>query len=278
LRDDELRARLGESLNRAPTPQPGDIDDVARRARRLRLRRRVLGSAVALGIAAALALPLALLLPLRGSDPAPSSEGSALPADVAEVVCEQSGPRVLTPVVRPQQDGVHVRVRNTFDEMASFGLRAVSGGGQGDGAPPGVSELVFPLAPGDLIATCSPGDADHGDPRWKAPLEVLDPVGLFVPYAVQCGTGRVMAQIMDYGPGAHGPLGDPVQVARGSIEGLESTDVIERAGYPSERDSTQEAIVRVVREGRVIVAVHYTSDGQGGWLEHKRETCEGVIR
>jgi len=278
LRDDELRARLVESLNRAPTPQPGDIDDVARRARRLRIRRRVLGSAVALGIAAALALPLALLLPLRGSEPTPSSVGSNLPPDVAEVVCEPAGLRVLTPVVRPQQDGVHVRVRNTFEETASFGLRAISGGGQGDGAPPGVSELIFPVAPGDLIATCSPGNADHGDPRWKAPLEVLDPAGLFVPYAVQCGTGRVMAQIMDYGPGAHGPQGDPVQVARDSIEGLESTDVVERAGYPSERDSTEEAIVRVVREGRVIFAVHYTSDGQGGWLEHMRESCDDLLR
>jgi hypothetical protein len=272
LRDDELQQRLAESLRRVRPPQPGDIEHVARRARRLRVRRRVLQSSIALGIVVALALPLALLLPLQGSDEAPS--GSALPPQVAEVVCEPSGPRVLTPVVRPQQDGVHVRVRNTFPDTASFGLRVIDGGGQGDGAPPGVFELIFPVAPGELVATCSPPDADHGDARWRAPLEVVDPQGLFVPYAAQCRTGRVMAQIIDYASGAKGVQGDPVSIARDSLDGLESTDVVERAGYPSERRSIEEAIVRVVREGWVVAALNYRSDGHDGWLEDQRNTCE----
>jgi hypothetical protein len=200
---------------------------------------------------------------------------SALPTapDVAEVVCEPSGPRVLTPVVRPQEDGIHVRVTNTFDETVAFGLRAIRGGGQGDGAPPGVFELVFPVAPGDLIATCSPGDSDHGDPRWQARLRVVDPQGFFVPYALDCGGGQAMSGIIDYVSGARGPRGDPVQIARDSIEGLSSIDVVERAGYPSERRSTDEAIVRVVHAGRVVLTIHYRSDGQGGWLEDTRDSC-----
>jgi hypothetical protein len=231
----------------------------------------VFESVIVLGIAAALAVPLALLLPLRGSWEAPS--GSPLPPDVAEVVCEPAGPRVLTPVIRPQQDGVHLLVRNTFDEAVAVGLRAVSGGGRGDGGPPGEFEIVFPVAPGNLIVTCSPGDADHGDPRWQAPLEVVDPQDLFVPYALDCGGGQAMAQIIDYVPGAQGRRGDPVQIARDSIEGLSSTDVVDRAGYPSERQSTDEAIVRVVHEGSVVLTIHYRSDGQDGWLEDTRDSC-----
>jgi hypothetical protein len=275
LRDDELQQRLAESLRRVRPPQPGVIEHVARRARRLRVRRRVLQSSIALGIVVALALPLALLLPLQGSDEAPS--GSALPPQVAEVVCEPSGPRVLTPVVRPQPDGVHVYVRNTFDEAVAIGLRAVSGGGQGDGGPPGAFELVFSVAPGDLIVTCSPGDADHGDPRWQAPMDVVDPQGLFVPYRLDCAGGLV-AHASLFLSGAGGTPGDPVEITRRSLrQWLESSDVVERAGYPSERDSTEEAIVRVVREGRVIFALHYRSDGQGGWLEDTRESCADVI-
>jgi hypothetical protein len=198
---------------------------------------------------------------------------SALPPEVAVVICEPAGPRVLTPVVRPQQDGVHVRVRNTFDETVSLGLREVLGGGRGDGAPPGVSELVFPVAPGDLIATCSPGDADHGDARWRAPLQVVDPQRLFVPYALECGTGGGGREFTDYGPGAQGDHGDPVEIARRTLPGLRSTDVVERAGYPSERESSENAIVRVVRDGQVVQVAYYRSDGRGGWLQEMREGC-----
>jgi hypothetical protein len=271
LKDDELRDRLRDSLLRIPAAPAPNIEGVYSRARRLTVRRRVVGSVIALGVAAAFAVPLALLLPLEGSDEAPS--GSAPPPDVAQVVCEPSGPRVLTPVVRPQLDGVHVRVRNTFDEAVAIGLRAVSGGGQGDGGPPGVFELIFSVAPGDLVVTCSPGEADHGDPRWQAPMGVVDPEGIFVPYALECGGKQAMAGIFDYVSGATGPRGDPVEIARDSIEGLSSTDGVERAGYPSERRSTDEAIVRVVHEGRVVLTIHYRSDGQGGWLEDTRESC-----
>jgi hypothetical protein len=275
LRDDELRQRLGESLGRVAAPHPPDIEGVNRRARRMRVRRRAFEAVAALGIVAAFAVPLALLLPLRGSDEAPS--GSAVPPDAAEVVCEPSGPRVLTPVVRPQQDGVHVQVRSTFDQAVSVSLHAVSGGGQGDGGPPGAFELVFSVGPGDLIVTCSPGDADHGDPEWQAPMDVVDPQGLFVPYRLDCASGFV-EQVSDFVSGAGGTPGDPVEITRRSLrQWLESSDVVERAGYPSERDSTQEAIVRVVREGRVIFALHYRSDEQGGWLEDTRESCADVI-
>jgi hypothetical protein len=74
-----LGTKLGEGLKRLPLPGD-DMVDVARRARRLRVRRIAVAGAVALVAAAGITLPLLLLLPLGGTNadhPRPASSASA---------------------------------------------------------------------------------------------------------------------------------------------------------------------------------------------------------
>jgi hypothetical protein len=73
-----------------------------------------------------------------------------------------------------------------------------------------------------------------------------------------------------YAPGAVGDRGDPAEIARMRLTGLEDGDVVERAGYPLGGGT---AIVRVVRDGTVIAKAELFEDGQGGWLLSGLEGC-----
>ena len=101
-------------------------------------------------------------------------------------------------------------------------------------------------------------------------LDVVDPNGSFVPAEPECSSGEAWGMSPAYAPGAAGDRGDPVEIARMRLTGLEDGDAVERAGYPQAGGT---AIVRVVRDGTVIAKAELFDDGQGGWLLSSLQGC-----
>jgi hypothetical protein len=189
---------------------------------------------------------------------------SSLP-DAVQVVCDSHGTSVLTPIVRPQRDGVHLKIQNTTGEDLSFIV-----GADGDNAPAGSSELIWSLPPGTAkigcVALSAPGDTPP-----DGEVTIQDPEGLWIDPGVGCGTAVIGS--MDYVQGATGEPGDPVEIARARLrDRLQEGDIVQAAGYPEELDRH----VIVVRDGSTVADLRYVRDEAGtGWLEDAETICPG---
>ena len=235
---------------------------------RLKLSMKLL--AIALALLAA-ALPAGCGQGSAGpASTAPQAQSAALP-DVARIECQVNGARVLTARVRPQADGVHLEVRNDTGTELGFSAEDSEGGGQGASAPTGSVGYVWSLPPGRLFVKCTNDEADPSEVQ-GAELEVVDEDGLWVSTSLGDSCTEASVGTADYGAGAVGDRGDPVDIARGLFEkqGLEPGDVVEPAGYPS----GEETIVRVTRSGDVVATMSFLSDGAGGWLQENTTRCE----
>jgi hypothetical protein len=190
-----------------------------------------------------------VLLVLLGSctdskQPAPEPPEPVVPA-VAKVLCTEEGPRVETPVVRAQSDGVHFRITNETNDKTLFS----TGGGPETG----------PLTEGEhanVVSAVPPGESEVGcrrpDLRLKeyASIEVLDPEGWWTPGTeLECVSGSIQATIF-------GSARDesPLSQATELLKGVRPDDVVREAGYPGD----SEAIVTVARDGRVIMVVSFS--------------------
>ena len=103
---------------------------------------------------------------------APATTQSVLP-DAVQIVCDANGTTVLTPVVRPQRDGVHLHIQNTTGEDLGFIV-----GADGDNAPAGSSELIWPLPPGTAKVGCVAPSAP-GDTPPDGEVTIQDPDGIW---------------------------------------------------------------------------------------------------
>jgi hypothetical protein len=196
-------------------------------------------------------------------------------SDVAEFTCDETGtisPSSLT--IDAQPDGVHVAVTNAADERISFTVAGsesttyVVGDG---GADPGErKEVVLEIPPGDADVSCVLGSKGGIDTSPIADLRVADPAGTYIRIGMDC---PMSSQSPDHAPGAVGFRDDPAEVARQHLSGLEYDDAVERAGYPS----SEQPIVRVVRNGDVVAVATFMSDGRGGWLMDSLRVCVNVL-
>jgi hypothetical protein len=271
--DDELRRKVQEAMGRVPAPAPPDLAAVDRRVRRHRRRRIGFGSLATAIIMAMVAVPLALLSGLGGGSrtPAasPASRISAL-TDVAEVVCDETGTHVLTPVVRPQPDGVHFQVENMIGALHLFVIYQ-SGDGWGVLAAPGTSEPGGPetgaggwsVPPGNVTVDCG-GIPPLPPSPGEATFEVVDEDGIWVPTTLGCQDYK---QSFSGYPAEVGP--DPVQLARDHFGGLQESDVVRLAGYPEAAAPT----VVVERDGAVIALVDIFRHEDGEWLLERAKVC-----
>jgi len=198
------------------------------------------------------------------------------PAQVGRISCNGADPIVQTPVVATQPDGVHVEVSNPTEQAISFSI------GPDVGSPdevvsslaPGTVELVLTGAPGAMSFSCSPPPEEEGQAGVSGlgSFEVVDPAGNYVPAELECDTGSA------YGGGAAEPsggvgfAGDPVQVVRDHVSGLEFDDLVQRAGYVG----SEQPVIRIVRADAVVGKVTLSNDGSGGWLISSIEGCGGT--
>jgi hypothetical protein len=202
---------------------------------------------------------------------APASAENPVP-DVANVTCEGATITVDTSVVAAQPDGIHIGVTTIGDTPVAFHVAedagldsAVSSQGRGTSDPTG--EIVLTSAPGRYVLSCTaPTEGGVG----IASLDVVDPNGSFVPAEPECSGGEGWGMSPAYAPGAVGDRGDPAEIARMRLTGLEDGDDVERSGYPLGGGT---AIVRVVRDGNVIAKADLFDDGRGGWLLSSLEGC-----
>jgi len=226
-----------------------------------------------------LALAAALALPACGageeSGPAASTQASeppepALP-DLARVVCESQGPpRVETPSVKPQRDGVHLVFVNETGKDLSFSIEDPSEGGMGADAPRGTSTQVTDLHPGTVTIACYDPYTEDGSEVPRTPLEIVDDDGVWISVRLDCTAG--FDQVADYAEGARGDA-DPLEATRKGIGSyIEPGDVVEPAGYLD----APTPLYRLVRDGEVLAVVELLDDGAGGWLESSVTGCSSL--
>src|SRR5262245_38466850 len=105
-------------------PSQDENGSASRPPRSHTVRQVALGAVVLVFMVAGVAVPLALLSgsfqPTGGPSQTAAGPGSAAPAsplapNTAVVACTDQGTEVITPVVRPQPDGVHFRTVNETD-------------------------------------------------------------------------------------------------------------------------------------------------------------------
>ena len=226
--------RLGERAKVA-----SDAFERLERARRRRERhRRITAGTVALLVAIAGSVAAFTAFRASGGQAAGASGGAGVTtpapagaADVAGFTCDSTGtiaPSSLT--VDAQPDGVHVAVTNTADERIWF---TVSGGessiyfvNQGGADPGERGEIVLGLPPGDAKVSCVLDSMRGIDTSPIADLLVKDPTGSYVPIGMDCPKSN---QTSGDAASAVRFQGDPVEVARQHLSGLEYDDAVERA-------------------------------------------------
>jgi hypothetical protein len=199
----------------------------------------------------------------------PVSFANQAASDLAEFACDASGSIApSSSAVAAQPDGVHIAITNTGYARVMYWIDGIDG----DGAEPGErNETVWQLQPGTTTVVCGVVSGGGTSVASSASLKVVDPEGSYVPADLDC-PDAASSQISDYVEGAVGVQGDPVEVARQHLSGLEFDDQVDRAGYPE----SDHPVVRVVRDGDVVASATFLSDGQGGWLIETLDVCYGV--
>ena len=197
------------------------------------------------------------------SDATPSGEA----ADVLRLACSPDGtPEVLTSVVRPQPDGLHVIVDNRSNAEAvivrhpSRPYQAWSSGSNGLD-----DEFVMLTPPGEAFVSCMPVTVSPTPaPSPGAPLQpneasfaIVDD-GSWVSADPVCGLSDRWSFQVQTSVSTHNGW-TPAEAAARLVPGIRPSDVVERAGYlgsPFEDES-----VRVVRDGQVLAWMRAHSHG-----------------
>jgi hypothetical protein len=212
----------------------------------------------------------------REAVPAGSTESpqpGALPA-FARVVCQSAGPpRIETPAVKPQPDGVHIEFVNETGKDMGFSIEDPSEGGMGDNAPQGTSTQVVDLHPGTVSIACYDAfTADAGEAA-KTALRIVDEDDVWIPARLTCG--QQFSGYLDYAADARGNA-DPLEAAREGLGGyMQPGDTVEPAGYPEAQTTL---LYRMVRAGEVLAIVELEDDGSGGWLPGNVTGCSSLSR
>lgn len=202
-----------------------------------------------------------------GPDAPGAFEGKWTPApDIptrVEVTCAADGTTTLSSdTLQPHPDGIHIRVTNEFDEPVSV---------EGFDASPGVTNWVFSKGPGTMELMCWPfSQHSSGEEPSRFPLEIVDPIGLFVDGTLPCeiesfSSGDFVEAPVDEGP-------PPLDVARKAIEGLRQDDILRLSGYPEQEGGS----VIVIRDGEIVA--HYGIRKFKGepWGVSSGSACEGT--
>lgn len=203
-----------------------------------------------------------------GSRSNADSKGTSVP-DIARVVCDRAGSRMLTPEVRVRRDGVHFEIQNRLGKDTGYAI-ATPDVSMGGNAPKARSRHVGDFPPGKVSIGCYP--SVNADPDY-AKLTVLTGSSGYRPAKLECPSGRSVSSGGGlYAQGAKGEKEDPVDLVRRRFsEQLDEGDVVEIAGYSEDQSGKT---VRATRDGQVVAVFEY-SRVKGGWLENGYSSCEG---
>jgi len=180
-------------------------------------------------------------------------------SEVLIVECDGTATRVTTPLVAARADGIAV-------EATGRGAAAVVfrpwGLGSGDTwtVPVNEGEVLRPIwGNSELVARCVNGTASEGSRTLgsgEALVRTADPSGVFGEYFLWCPMEEWVPIELDEPPTNEIGAGQ----LRGAIDGLEGTDILERAGYPA--DETDD-VWRVRRDSIGVAAYIHSSTMRG---------------
>jgi hypothetical protein len=258
--DPELRARLERLASNAGDPPERGLDRVA--ARRHRRRRSRRGAVVT---PAALAVLLGSLLLVTGGGPddnqvavspigRPSGAAAQLP-DVVDFHCAPDGPVIPVASVRPQRDGMHVRV---FNELATPTEVQVVKEGEWTGRhtfDPGMGSMVQPVPPGTLRVGC----VIAGQAR-SLTVELVDVHRYFEEPALECPTDDKEIKDTDLRGAEPDTSMSTTTYNLLRSKGFQVDELVVGPvrGYASQRlgDPTDDPKVQVDRRGDTVAFVH----------------------
>lgn len=209
----------------------------------------------------------ALLAACGEPDPATTGAGGPPSPDVPavlEIVCHEDGStELLDTDVRAQPDGVHMRVDNRAGEFVSIN-------GAGLDFSEGVTEQTARTAPGEVKVACWPG-SKHTEPEpERQAVRIHDPDGYWVHAEMECPRDPAIAEtIIDYADDGSGAQGNPEDLARDDLKGLEPDDEISTVGYP-EAEPRQ---IAVERNEETVALLSYGAAQKGGWYLSSYSTC-----
>jgi hypothetical protein len=198
------------------------------------------------------------------SHQAPREPTSGAPA--ARITCDGTSTVVETPVVEATSAGVVFEVEVPKGSQLGFTVREA---GRGDNAEAG--PFVWVVPPGRAHVACLSDGQDPGNGAIYEPMPVIDPHPNYRDAELACAKAHGIG--MSEGPAL--PK-QPEDHALDLLDGLRPDDVVERAAY---LESSEEATVRVVRDGAVVATVEFENLGEGlgqGWTFVSLTHCAGA--
>jgi len=259
--DKDLRSELERLASSVGDPPEHGLERVAaRRHRRLRRRRGAVATAAVLAVLTVGAVAFAERRDRRDTVTASGSASPAgapaeLPREV-EVLCDPTGIVVPVASVRPERDGLHIRVANSLGAPT---VLQVEGDGWSSGdieVQPGVSGVRQPVPPGELTIGC-----EIAGEMQRRRVDLVDPGGFYRAPELGCERADVVTL-----PDLPVPVPDATNIivaARAALHpyvtgGTEGDGVGPLRGYQSQRlgDATDDPVVQVSRAGKVIAFVH----------------------
>jgi hypothetical protein len=259
--DKDLRSELERLASSVGDPPEHGLERVAaRRHRRLRRRRGAVATAAVLAVLTVGVVALAERRDrhdtVTASDAArPEGAPAELPSEV-DVLCDPTGIVVPVASVRPEGDGLHIRVDNSLGAPTVLEV-------DGDGwrssdieVPPGFSEVRQPVPPGELTIGC-----EIAGEMQRRRVDLVDVRGFYRVPELSCDPADAVT-LRDL------PVGVPEvtnvsAAARAALQpylagGTDNDGIGPLRGYQSQRlsDATDDPMVQVTRAGKVIAFVH----------------------
>ncbi len=284
--DPDLRSELERIASSVGDPPEHGLDRVAaRRHRRLRRRRGAVATAAVLAV-------LAVGVPLisQGIDDdresvtaSETATPGGPPAEVprlVEVRCEPTGIVVPVASVRPQRDGLHIRVYNSLPEPTTIEVEGDDWSSGDIEVPPGVKEVRQPVPPGELTIGCDIAGAVE-----RRSVDLVDPAGLYRVPKLACDEADVATlEDLPVDP----PSNNIIAAARAGlsshlVDGTTDDAIDALRGYPAQRlgDATDDPVVHVARDGDVIAFAHVRGAegvGHAPWTSIEwAEVCRSVL-
>ena len=284
--DNDLRSRLERIASFAGDPPEHGLDRVAaRRHRRLRRRR---GAVAAAAVLAVLAVAVPLIRHSGSEDRASvAASGSARsPGASAEVPreivvrCEPTGIVVPVASVRPQRDGLHIRVVNALRVATVLEVDSERWSSGEITVPPGEHQVRQPVPPGEVTIGCEiAGETE------RRRIDLVDPADYWVEPELECEDGDEVVELeqLPVDP----PTRNIITAARTAldshlVDGTADDAIGALRGYPSQRlaDATADPTVQVSRAGRVVAFASVRgADGaaEAPWLTVDAQVCGSLL-
>ena len=280
--DHDLRSRLERLASSAGDPPEHGLERVAaRRHRRLHRRRGAVATAAVLAV---FATALALINPgpdrreqVTASETANPGAASVEVPRLVEVRCEPTGIVVPIASVRPERDGLHMRVFNFLGAPTRVEVEGERWASKPIDVRTEIKDVTVPVPPGVLTVGCE----INGEFQRRR-VDLVDPSGYYQEPELSCDRSEQTTLDDVPIPSPTSTLAVAARLALGESLG-DPIAVTAVRGYQSQaiEDHSKDPVVEVSRDQDVIAFVHVRGvDGspEPPWvIAPEVEVCQSAI-